>query len=76
MGWSGGSSLFAELIYILKKNVPDDEVRREIYEHMVDAFMDQDWDTLDECTGEDDEYDAVYNSLYPKDEGEEEDYEE
>ncbi len=75
MGWSGGSRLFHELIYVVRKNVQDDEARREIYEHMIDTFMDADWDTLDECLGEDDEYDAIYNSLYPPAEDEDEDYE-
>jgi hypothetical protein len=71
MGWNAGSGLFAELIFIVQKNVPDDDSRREIYEHMIDAFKDQDWDELAECKGSDTVYDDIIDELYPTEEDEE-----
>lgn len=76
MGWSGGAGLFAELIYVVKENVPDDDVRHEIYAHMVDSFIELDWDTLDECLGVDHVYDDIYRDKYPDADSEEESYDE
>lgn len=74
MGWSGGG-LFGELIHIVQKNVPDEDSRREIYEHMIDSFRDCDWDELDECLGVDTVYDDIYEELYPTEDPEEDEEE-
>lgn len=74
MGWSGGSRLFGSLITTLMENVPEDAAREAIYRDMVDAFQDADWDTLDECLGDDEVYDAIYEELFPNvDTGEDDD---
>lgn len=65
MGWSGGG-LFAELIWVVQKNVPDDESRREIYDHMYDSFVEMDWDDQQECLGQDNVYDEVYADRHPE----------
>jgi hypothetical protein len=59
MGWCGGSSLMEILIDSLKKNVKDAKKRIAIYEDMIRAFMDEDWDTVDECIGMDPAFDAA-----------------
>lgn len=72
MGWNA-SGLFAELIFIAQKHTPDDEDRKEIYEHMWDAFVELDWDNQDECLGTDPVFDELYKERKPAEE-EEEDY--
>jgi hypothetical protein len=59
MGWGSGSDLFDRLIKTAKKNVPDKEARARIYTDMIEAFEDADWDTQDECEGQDPVFDAV-----------------
>lgn len=64
MGWSSGSELFSEIIFSVKSEVKDNEARKRIYRHLIRAFEDQDWDTQDECCGEDDAYDAIFEEEY------------
>ena len=65
MGWASGSDLFSSVIKVLKKNVPSVKRRKEMYRKLIAAFKEHDWDTLEECLGEDRAYDAVYHELYP-----------
>jgi hypothetical protein len=51
MGWSSGSSLFADIAEVIANTVADDDERRTVYEAMIESFMDRDCDTLDECLG-------------------------
>ena len=51
MGWSSGSSLFAEIAEILVEHVPDDAEREAVYEELIDAFEARDCDNLHECIG-------------------------
>lgn len=64
MGWSSGSSLFGEVMEIIKNSVVDDAIRREIYEGMIPAFEDCDCDTLDECLDIDPVFDKIYKEMY------------
>jgi hypothetical protein len=64
MGWSSGSALFGDVISVIKPNVPDKKVRKKMYLELIASFEDADWDTLDECLGEDDVYDEIYNERY------------
>lgn len=75
MGWSGGSHLFSEVITTLQKHVQDEDDREAIYVELIDAFEEADWDTLDECMGEDPAYDAAVKFLHPDWYDEEEDEE-
>lgn len=72
MSWNEGAGIFGELIWVAQKEVPDDEARKAIYEHMIDAFVDAGCDTLSECLGGDSVFDEVYGEKYP-DEVEEDD---
>lgn len=65
MGWASGSDVMTRIIKVVKKEVPSKTKRKVLYEGIVDALRDQDWDTLDECLGEDQAYDDVYNELFP-----------
>jgi hypothetical protein len=69
MAWAAGTRLFDALIETLLTNVPEDDIRKEIYLFMIDAFTDMDWDCQDECIGSD----PVYDSIVDKDFHEEED---
>lgn len=65
MGWSSGSRLMGDVIDALKDNVPEQDIRENIYAAIIPAFEDADWDTQDECMGEDDAFDAVMYDLHP-----------
>lgn len=73
MGWASGSRVFGEIIEILRDNVPEDKIRKDIYSKLIDVFCEMDCDTLDECVGDDDAYDEAYFEVFPE---REEDYEE
>ena len=75
MSWNACAGLFGELIYVTMKSVPDDDSRREIYEHMIDSFIENDWDAFDECKGVDPIYDEIIDERFPSEELEEEDEE-
>jgi hypothetical protein len=51
MGWAG--------IAAVQSEVPDAETRKRIYQPIFDAFRSEDWDTVSECLGEDEAFDAV-----------------
>ncbi len=65
MGWNA-AGLFAELIWVTQKNVPDEDSRKEIYDHMWDSFVELDWDNQDECLGVDDVFDEIYKERHPE----------
>lgn len=60
MGWSGGTELFSAVIKVIKPAVKDEKKRTQMYRELIEAFTDCDWDTVDECCGEDTAYDAAY----------------
>jgi hypothetical protein len=61
------TGLFGELIYILHKSVSDDEARREVYEHMVDAFNEVDETEYDDCLGSDPVFDKIIKDRFEED---------
>ena len=61
MGWASGSDLMSEIIAGCKKKKLDDKTRLTVYKICIDALEGEDWDTQDECIGEDPMYD---NALY------------
>lgn len=64
MGWSSGSTLMSEVIAAMKNaNIPE-HLRAVAYDGIIDAFRNEDCDTLDECIGEDHAFDvAIGGSL-------------
>jgi hypothetical protein len=65
MGWSSGSELYTEVISVIKDEVPDFETRVRMHKKLIKAFGNHDWDTKDECEGEDPAYDKALSELYP-----------
>jgi len=65
MGWASGSRLFSDVIVSIKPIVADEKQRVIIYKKLIAAFEDFDWDTQDECRGEDPAYDTALNELHP-----------
>ncbi len=65
MGWASGSSLFSEVIKAVKKEMPDEKARVRLYKTLIAAFEESDWDTQDECRGEDTAYDKALKKLHP-----------
>jgi hypothetical protein len=66
MGWARGSKLFSEVISAVRAHAPDEGVRKALYIKLIDAFEDFDWDTQDECVGEDPAYDEALKELHPE----------
>jgi hypothetical protein len=66
MGWASGSRLFSSVIESVKEEVVSSSARDRIYRPIIEAFLDADWDTMDECLGEDPVYDAIYNEMWPE----------
>ena len=59
MGWGSGSRLMTDVIKkMLEKKIPA-ESRKAIYEILIPAMQDQDWDTEADCMHSDPVYDAV-----------------
>lgn len=65
MGWSSGSSIMSKVIEGVKPQVADKDARKAIYTTVIEALEDGDWDTQDECLGEDDAYDEAIKELHP-----------
>jgi hypothetical protein len=66
MGWASGSQLFSNLIATMRKHVKDKSKRKAIYKEMIISFEDEDWDTQDECEGEDSAFDEALDELAEK----------
>lgn len=66
MGWSSGSQIMSEVISAIQPHMPDENARKEVYKALIPAFEDQDWDTQEECEGEDPAYDAALLELHPE----------
>lgn len=64
MGWAGGSRLFSEVISAIQPEIENAETRKEIYKKLIDAFEEEDCDTLNECCGEDQAYDEAFEELH------------
>ena len=74
MGWNSGSSLFADIAEVIANSIANDDERRVVYEAMIEAFVERDCDTLDECLGIDHVLDEVLSEVLEiDDESEEED---
>ncbi len=65
MGWASGSTVMSGIIDVIKKKVADDSMRKEIYSGVISVLEDKDWDTQDECIGEDAAYDAAIKEHHP-----------
>lgn len=59
MGWSSGSSLLSAIANIVSAHVRDEDDKKEIFEELVELFLDYDCDTLHECDGDDPILDEV-----------------
>lgn len=51
MGWNGGYDIISKLVPVLVKRVPDLDARSQIYESLLDALRDADWDCEYEAEG-------------------------
>lgn len=65
MGWASGSEVMGRIIKVVKKEVASKAKRKALYMGIIQALEDHDWDTQDECLGEDQAYDDVYNEQHP-----------
>jgi hypothetical protein len=65
MGWCSGSRLFGEVIDTVQSHVADKTARVDIYVDLIQAFEEADWDTQNECIGQDPAYDEALKFLHP-----------
>lgn len=65
MGWASGSELARKLITALVATISEPGERYCFYLNMIDAFEDQDCDTLFECMGNDPQFDSAMRFLHP-----------
>ena len=65
MGWASGSSLMSEIIKAAKMYMENDLRRRDFYVMVINAMENADWDTQNECEGEDDAFDEALSIVYP-----------
>jgi hypothetical protein len=65
MGWASGSRVMSEIIAAIQPHLPDENARKEVYKILIKVFEDDDWDTQDECEGEDPAFDAAMQELHP-----------
>lgn len=65
MGWASGSGLFGEIIDAVKPVVKAKKARVKLYKKLISAFEDHDWDSQQECEGEDPAYDQALRELHP-----------
>ena len=65
MGWASGSEVMDGIIEVVQKEIKDPEVRFRLYKGIIVALEDQDWDTENECEGQDDAYDKALMKLHP-----------
>lgn len=77
MGWASGSSLMGAIIGAVRANVSDEAVREKIYLPIFREFRNDDWDTVDECIGDDPAFDNMLRKEDPRyfyDEDDDEEY--
>lgn len=65
MGWASASRIMSDIMDAVIPVVPDKEARKKIYRPVIESLEEGDWDTQDECMGEDDAYDEVIKELHP-----------
>jgi len=65
MGWASGSGVMREIIEVVQADIKDPEVRLHLYKGIITALEGQDWDTQNECEGQDDAYDKALMELHP-----------
>jgi hypothetical protein len=62
MGWSTGTELLGHIIKDIPKALPH---RKEVFKILITNFEDFDADGLYELRGEDSDFDAALEELYP-----------
>ena len=66
MGWATGSEVMNRIIRDLPEQVPDDDQRQAVYKVLIKGMEAADWDTEEECLGEDEAFDLALKELYPE----------
>ena len=65
MGWSGGSGLMGMVITAARRHILNDDDRYSFYQWVIPDFENYDWDTQNECMGDDPMFDKALKSLHP-----------
>jgi hypothetical protein len=62
MGWSGGTTLVEQVAHAINTHVPDAKTKKKLYQALISAAQDCDWDCENEVEG----IDPVLDKLLPK----------
>ena len=66
MGWLSGTELMVEVIKAIQPHIRESKARQKVYESIIEAFEDLDWDCQSECEGIDAAFDKALYSLHPE----------
>ena len=66
MGWASGTYVMGDIIDGLFEDIKDGEVRKQVYKSIIRALETADWDTQDECMGQDSAFDEALAELHPE----------
>jgi hypothetical protein len=65
MGWARGADVAHGIIKAVNKTILRPSEKRNLYFDIIPILEHEDWDTQDECMGEDPVFDAVMEHLHP-----------
>jgi len=66
MGWASGASLMENIIDRVRKVIPNEEYRKELYKVLIDEFENDDWDTQSDIDWRKDAaFDEAMRELHP-----------
>jgi hypothetical protein len=65
MGWASGGDLASSIIETVKEYVKSKATRTHIYVDIIKALESNDWDTQDECEGQDPAFDEAMRINHP-----------
>jgi hypothetical protein len=65
MGWSSGTEIMNALIMSVQGRMTHDD-KVAFFQEAINIFEDNDWDSLEECLGEDDAFDEAVRNIRPE----------
>lgn len=65
MSFAIGSRIMTDIIECLMDKVPEDDIRQDIYEELIEIFEGYNCDTLKNCFKDDDVFEIAFKSIHP-----------
>jgi hypothetical protein len=64
MGWGGGTDVASDAITSFKEHNVPDSLRRELYIDLIQSLRSLDWNSCDECLGQDPVFDEAMEVVW------------